>query len=644
MKKNGVCSREQMELLQLLSDQFPTIRQVCAEIINLQAILNLPKGTEYFMSDLHGEYEAFRHILNNCSGVIREKVQMVFKDRLSEEEQDELCTLIYYPEQKLSRIRRSQKDTFSWYRETMWNLIELARVLSSKYSRSKVRKAMPEDYRFIIDELLHAQPEEDSSQYLYHEKIIETIIQLESCDDIFVALSTLIKRLSVDHLHVVGDIFDRGPRPDTILDYLMGHHSVDIEWGNHDILWMGAAAGSEACIATVVRNCLSYKNTQVLESGYGITLRPLTVAAVKMYPEFEDPLEAAFYAISMILFKLESQIILRNPEFEMEEQLLLDKVDFHLGQVEIDGEWYDMKYKYFNTIQWDRPFLLSDGEKQIMRQLKADFVSSEKLNAHIHFLYEKGSLYLIYNQNLLFHGCIPMNEDGTFTEVTWNGQTYSGKALMDYADHMARSAYFGERTQQELDYMWYLWCGYHSPVSGRKTKTFARMFLSDEKICEEPRNAYFTLHDSEEVCIRILREFGLDGEDAHIINGHTPVHVKKGESPVKANGRLFVIDGGFCKRYQEETGIAGYTLIFNSHGLRLLAHQPFMSMEKSIEENLDIGFQSMNVVTFPARKRVKDVDIGETLKNQIFRLKQLLSAYRSGLIVPKRSGQHQITR
>ncbi|MCD8120129.1 MAG: fructose-1,6-bisphosphatase [Lachnospiraceae bacterium] len=663
-----------LEYLHLLAEKFPTEQQVCAEIINLSAILNLPKATEYFMSDLHGEYEAFHHILNNCSGVIREKVHMVFDGKLSEEEQKDLCTLIYYPEEKLSRLRKEHRVNRDWYWRTIRQLIEVTRVVASKYSRSKVRKAMPDAYRYIMDEMLHAQPDESSSQSLYHEKIIDTIIELDSGDAMIYAFADVIKRLSVDHLHIVGDIFDRGPRPDTILDYLMGHHSVDIEWGNHDILWMGAAAGSEACIATVVRNSLSYKNTQVLENGYGITLRPLTVAAEKLYPDFEDPLDAAYYAISIILFKLEEQIILRNPRFEMDENLYLDRIDYRLGEIEIDGEWYDLKYKYFQTIQPDRPWVLSDGEKQIMAQLRADFVSSEKLAAHIRFLYEKGSLYLKYNGNLLFHGCIPMNEDGSFSEFhagedfpgnsayaimtgranSSNGgsatgvedtvnsifpgkkNVYSGKALMDYADRMARLAYFGERTTEQLDYMWYLWCGYESPLSGRRTKTFARMFLENDALREEPRNAYFLLHDSEEICQKILAEFGLNPDEGHIINGHTPIHAGKGESPVKANGKLIVIDGGFCKRYQKETGIAGYTFIFNSHGLRLLIHQPFSSMEKSIEENLDIETESENIATFPARMYVRDVDIGVTLKHQILRLRELLEAYRTGLIAPGR--------
>jgi len=628
-------SEEQLEVLQLLAEKFPTVEQVCAEIINLQALLNLPKGTEYFMSDLHGEYEAFRHILNNCSGIIKEKVQFVFRDRLSETEQNELCTLIYYPEQKLARLKKSKQATDAWYNDTLWQLIELSRVISAKYSRSKVRKAMPEAYRFILDELLHAQPEEGSSQYIYQGKIIETVIRLKNGDDMIFALSELIKQLSVDHLHIVGDIFDRGPRPDTILDYLMNHHSVDIEWGNHDIPWMGAAAGSEACIASVVRNCLSYKNTQVLESGYGITLRPLVLVAEKLYPEFSDPLDAAYYAISIILFKLEAQIILRNPHYEMEEQILLDKIDFGLSQVEIDEKWYDLKYKYFQTVQPERPFVLSDGEKQILNQLKNDFLESTKLAAHVQFLYENGSMYLLHNGNLLFHGCIPLNDDGTFTEVTRGGKRYKGKALLDYADRMARRAYFGERTQEELDYMWYLWCGYNSPVSGRRTKTFARMFIDDKVICEEPRNAYYLMQNSEEVCNRILEEFGLDLNDGHIINGHTPIHVKEGESPIKAGGKLLVIDGGFCKRYQQETGIAGYTLIYNSHGLRLLAHQPFLSMEKSIEENLDIAFQASDIKMFPQRKRIKDIDVGAMMKKQIMRLEQLLDAYRRGFISPK---------
>lgn len=626
---------DRIKFLRLLSEKYRSRQQVCTEIINLQAILNLPKGTEHFMSDLHGEYEAFSHILNNSAGVIREKVDMLFEETLTPRERSSLCTLIYYPEEKLEKINEEGRNTEEWYRFVLQNLIDLAKMLSSKYTRSKVRKAMPSEYSYILDELLHAQADEDNNQFVYHQKIIDTLLKLGEGDDFIIALSSLIKRLAVDHLHIVGDIFDRGERPDAILNMLMQHHSLDIEWGNHDILWMGAACGSQACIAAVVRNCLSYNNISVLEQGYGISLRPLVLFAEKMYEE-TDPNKAAKKAISIILFKLEGQIIRRNPDYGMQERLLLDKVNFDDATIEIDGVVHELKEKRFPTINRMDSYALNPAEREIMDELEKLFRESEQLQRHVTFLYNHGSMYRKFNGNLLFHGCVPLDEDGNLKALHFGGRIYQGKSYMDYADSIARRAYFSDdRTQKELDFMWYLWCGSNSPLSGRVVKTFERTFLSDESTWKEPKNPYYRYQDSEPVCRMLLREFGLYSENSHIINGHTPIHVMEGENPLKANGRLIVIDGGFCKAYQKTTGIAGYTLIFNSHGMRLKSHQPFSGMEAALSENLDIDSQSQQVATLDKRLMVADTDTGEMLKEQIADLEDLLTAYREGLIAAK---------
>ena len=626
---------DRMKFLRLLSEKYPTRQQVCTEIINLQAILNLPKGTEHFMSDLHGEYEAFFHILNNSAGVIREKVDMAFEEVLTARERSSLCTLIYYPQEKLRRIHEEGRNTEEWYRFVLQKLIDLAKLLSSKYTRSKVRKAMPSEYSYILDELLHAQPDEDNNQMVYHSKIIDTLLRLEEGNDFIIALSSLIKRLAVDHLHIVGDIFDRGERPDAILNMLIDHHSLDIEWGNHDILWMGAACGSQACIAAVVRNCLSYNNISVLEQGYGISLRPLVLFAEKMYDE-EDPNKAAKKAISIILFKLEGQIIRRNPEYQMEDRLLLDKVDYENACIELDDKSYPLKEKRFPTVDRDDPYKLSQAEREIMDELEKLFLESEQLQRHVEFLYSHGSMYQVFNGNLLFHGCVPLDEDGALKAIHLEGRIYQGRSYMDYADMAARRAFFSEDPPQRyLDFMWYLWCGSNSPLAGRVVKTFERTFIEDKSTWEEPKNPYYEYQSSEPVCRMMLREFGLYSENSHIINGHTPVHVNQGENPLKAHGRLIVIDGGFCKAYQKTTGIAGYTLIFNSHGMRLKSHQPFSGMEAALEENMDIDSESQQVVTFPKRVMVADTDTGERLKEQIADLEDLLTAYREGWIAAK---------
>ncbi len=620
--------------LRLLAEKYPTIQDVCTEIINYEAILNLPKGTEHFMSDLHGEYEAFFHILNNCSGVIKEKAELLFSDSLSSEEISDLCTLIYYPSDKIRLIKASGRATPEWYLFMLKHLIELSKYLSSKYTRTTVRKAMPEAYAYIMDELLHAQPDEDNNQVRYHNKIIETLIQLDNGDDFIKALAKLIKRLSVDRLHIVGDIFDRGARPDTILDMLMDYHSLDIEWGNHDILWMGAASGSEACVATVVRNSLSYNNMDVLEKGYGISLRPLTIFAEHTYGSIEDLTEASKVAISIILFKLEGHIIKRHPDYNMNKRILLERIDLKNKTVNIDGKDYELNDIPLVTIDPDDPLRLTREEQEVIDGLVAAFRESERLHKHIQFLYDKGGIYKVYNGNLLYHGCIPLDDDGNFNRVALDGRIYWGKLYMDYADHTARIAYV-KKDRYALDFMWYLWTGNKSPLCGRVIKTFERMMLKDKETWKEPMDNYYTYYRNEAVCSMILREFGLFEPTSHIINGHTPVKVIKGESPIKGGGKLIIIDGGFCHAYQKTTGIAGYTLIFNSHGLRLKSHHPFKSRESAVSENTDIVSESVRLETINHRVMIGDTDRGRKIKQEIADLTELLNAYRSGIIVPK---------
>ena len=623
-----------LKYLRLLSEKYPTLRCVTREIINLTAILNLPKGTEHFMSDLHGEYEAFCHILNNCSGVIREKVEALYGDTLTHDEIKEICTLIYYPDRKLRLIRREKHIDRDWYRLTLERMIEIARVLSSKYTRSKVRKAMPEDYAYIIDELLHAQRDEDNNQVRYHNNILDTIININA-DDFVISLAGLIKRLAVDRLHIVGDIYDRGDSADKILDLLMTHHSLDIEWGNHDILWMGAACGSDACIAGAVRNCVNYHATRTLESGYGISLRTLSSFSRDAYPD-KSPHKAALHAITVIQFKLEGRIILRNPEYHMEDRLLLDKIDRENGTITIDGTTYSLNETSFPTVDPSDPYALSEGEQAVMDDLRASFLGSEKLRKHISFLYDNGGMYRIYNGNLLYHGCVPMNDDGSFREVEFFGEKFSGKAYFDMADTIARHAYYGtSKNIKGLDFMWYLRCGENSPLCGRLTKGFERAFIDDRSAWNEPKNPYYRHYYSKETCERILAEFGLSSPASHIVNGHTPVRTVKGELPIRAEGKLLVIDGGFCKNYHETTGIAGYTLIYNSHGLRLKAHRPFRTIDEALRENRDIHSNSEIVETERTRMMVDDTDVGGELRAEIADLYRLLEMYRSGVIAPR---------
>lgn len=620
--------------LELLAEKYPTEQAVSREIINLTAILSLPKGTEHFMSDLHGEYEAFCHILNNCSGVIREKVDLLFGETLSDFDREEICTLIYYPVEKLELVRKEGKNNEEWYRATLGKLIDIARLLSSKYTRSKVRKAMPKEYAYILDELIHVQKDEDDNQVVYHRNILDTLLELDNADEFIEVLAGLIKRLAVDHLHIVGDIFDRGACADRIIDLLMQYHSLDIEWGNHDILWMGAAAGSKACIATVVRNNLKYNNTKILENSYGISLRNLALFAEKIYPS-EEPMKAALKAISVMLFKLEGQVILRNPDYNMTDKLLLHKVNVEKQTVEIDGTEYAIKEEAFPTVNFDSGdmediYQLSEEEEQVMEGLRMAFVNSIRLRQHIDFLYQRGSMYRIFNGNLLYHGCVPLDESGNLEGVAFSKKRYHGREYLDYAERIARRAWSKDARQKDRDFMWYLWCGRKSPLSGRNIKTFERTYVLDENTWFEQSNPYYKFYHEEKICNMILHEFGLYSERSHIINGHTPVRTSKGEHPVRANGKLLVIDGGFCKSYHKTTGIAGYTLIFNSHGIRIKSHQPFQSVYAALTENKDIESKSELVETEKERLMVRDTDSGKKIKEDIDGLKMLLQAYRNG--------------
>ena len=620
----------QSKVLKLLAEKYPTKEAVYEKLIYLQSMLALPKGIEHFMSDLHGEYESFFHILNNCSGVIKEKVDYVFGARLTDEEKADFCTLVYYPKEKIERMHSERRDTQEWYRQNLARLLELSKLMSYKYPSAKVRGFIPRRYESVIVELMNTRPEADKAQFIYYKRLLNTIVQIDSGAGFIEAFTVLVKRLAVDRIHIVGDFFDRGKRPDAILDMLMDYHDVDIQWGNHDVLWMGAACGSEVCIAGVVRNSLRYHNTDVLERGYGISLRPLSLFAAHIYPD-ENPLKASEKAITMLMFKLEGQAIRRNPDFHMESRLLLDKIDYMSSCVKLGEKRYELESAYFPTIDSEDPYALTAEEQQIIDDLKSYFVESETLKRHVAFLYKKGSLYKCCNGNLLFHGCVPMQEDGSFTALTFNGKSYAGRAYFDFVDRAARRAYC-YRDQQSLDFMWFLWCGRESPLSGREFKTFERALLTDESTWKEPSDAYFRLIDDDEVCDQVLQEFGLQAGRGHIINGHVPVKVKKGESPVKAGGRAIIIDGGFCRAYHKKTGIAGYTLISNSRGLRLLEHKAVADVRLALRENKDIESVSETIEIQNCRTTVGDTDEGKIVQEEITDLYNLLLAYQNGIL------------
>ena len=623
---------QSMKYLSLLSQQFPTQQAAFTEIINLQAILNLPKGTEHFMSDLHGEYEAFMHILNNCSGVVREHVDETFGDELTEAEKADLCTLIYYPHEKLALVRTAHQDSPTWTKQTLNRLIAVTRRLSSRYTRSKVRKAIPHDFAYIIDELLHTHPDENNYRVRYHERILDSILETGSTEDFIAALAELIKVLAVDHIHLVGDIYDRGGGAAKIVDRLIAckHQRTDIQWGNHDLLWMGAAAGEEACVVSVLRNNLRYGNYEILENDYGISLRGLVAFADRTYRAGER-ITPLIKAINVLLFKLEGQIIQRHPEFDMEERLLLGRIDKEAGTVVIDGETWPLVTRDFPTLDPEHPYELTPEERRIVDKLVAEFTSSDHLRQHVEFLFRNGSMYLVRNGNLLFHGCVPLNEDGTFASMNCEGTWRSGRDYLDFCDEIARRAW-RDRDRSALDWLWYLWIGFRSPASGRYVKTFERSYIEDKSTWEEPMDPYFTLTHEPSACDTVMREFGVAPESGHIINGHTPVKTGSGEKPIRADGKLLVIDGGFCAAYHPKTGIAGYTLISSSRGMRLKAHEAFKSVEAALAHNADIQSETTRFASASRRIMVSDTDTGAEIREQIGDLRLLLDAYRTGAL------------
>ena len=659
MQDQSARARKNLKYLTLLAREYPNIAAASSEIINLQAILKLPKGTEHFMSDLHGEAEAFTHIVNNASGVIKEKVDRVLGPGVPDQERAEFATLIYYPAQKLDELKERQTDLNVWYRQTLYRLIDVCRVVSSKHTRSFVRKRLPKNYAYILDELLHAHFEDHDKEF-YYGQILSSIIDVGRADDFIEAMCGLIKNLAVFKLHIVGDIFDRGPRPDQIMEQLLNHHSVDIQWGNHDVVWMGAAAGSPICIATVLRTSLAYNNLEALEDGYGINLRPLALFAESEYRDCDmhhfyprtDEARGPYHrselirtarmhkAIAIIMFKLEYQVIDRNPDFELEGRDFLRRIDYREGTVEVEGKRYPLRDDDFPTVNPADPARLTRQEQEVMEALQRSFMESERLQRHVRFLFSKGGVYHIENGNLLFHGAVPLTDSGSFAVETFEQHGYAGRALMDYCDERARRGYFAPEGSAERqsgeDFLWYLWCGKLSPLYGRdKMTTFERLFVEDPDTHTETKNPYYRHVNDSKMARAILAEFGLDQTHSHIVNGHVPVRAAKGETPVKGEGRLIVIDGGFCRAYHEKTGIAGYTLVYNSRGMSLRQHQPFESAEKAIRENLDIVSTVDVFETCEKRTLVGDTDNGRRLAADIEDLKLLVQAYQMGLVKEK---------
>lgn len=651
---------EDLRYMQILSRSFPTIADASTEIINLEAILNLPKGTEHFLSDVHGEYEAFQHVLKNASGTVKRKVNEIFAHSLRDKEMKELCTLIYYPEEKLQLVKKRERDMDDWYQITLNRLVRVCQNVSSKYTRSKVRKALPADFSYIIQELLH-ESSIDPNKQAYTDAIMRTIISTRRADAFIIAMCHLIQRLTIDTLHIVGDIYDRGAGAHIIMDTLCDYHHFDIQWGNHDILWMGAASGNDACIANTIRTALRYANMATLEDGYGINMLPLATFAMETYKDdpctmfqsntnvseeqFDEKTLRLFSqmhkAIAIIQFKLEGEIIMRRPEFGMEDRLLLNNINYDKGTIMYEGKEYPLTDSNFPTIDPADPYKLSPEERDIMDKIHTSFINSEKLRKHMHCLYSKGSMYLVTNGNLLFHASIPLNEDGSFRHVRIGKKEYWGRKLLDKTDQLLRTAYFEVEGKAEKqfaqDYVWYLWCGKDTPSFDKsKMTTFERYFIADKETHHEEKGHYYTLRNEQEICEKILREFDVEaGPHTHIINGHVPVKTIKGETPVRAGGKLIVIDGGFSKAYQPKTGIAGYTLVYHSHGFQLVQHQPFESRQKAIEEGLDIKSSTSLVEYSQNRVMVRDTDKGRELRIQIHDLQKLLATYRMGLLKEK---------
>ena len=657
-----------LRYLKLLARNFPNIAAASTEIINLEAILNLPKGTEHFLADLHGEYKAFQHVLRNASGAIKRKVKEIFGETLGMKEQKELCTLIYYPELKLDLVKQSTaaEDLEDWYFITLNRLVMVCRNVSSKYTRSKVRKALPSDFSYIIQELLH-ESSIDTNKQAYVEVIVRTIISTDRADEFIISICNLIQQLAIDTLHILGDVFDRGPSPDKIMDILCDYHNFDVQWGNHDILWMGAAAGNDCCIANVIRIALRYGNQAVLEDGYGINMLPLATFAIETYADDPcsmfmpkvnrsetDMSEKTMHmiaqwhkAISIIQFKLEAATIKRRPDFDMNDRLLMHHIDFDRKVFVLDGKEYEMTDTNFPTVDPKNPYALTPEEQDIVTKLHNSFISSEKLQKHMACLFRNGCIYAVTNSNLLFHASVPLNAHGSLKELEICGTKYKGKDLLHKAGNMIREAYFGPVGSAEhefaLDYVWYLWCGKNSPAFDKdKMATFERYFLKDKATHKEVKGFYYMLRDNEAVCDMLLDEFEVKGVHRHIINGHVPVKTIKGESPIKANGKMMVIDGGFSKAYQPETGIAGYTLVFHSRGFQLVQHEPFTSITKAVAEGQDIKSTTQLVEMSSKRMMVKDTDLGRVLEQQVDDLQKLLYAFHNGYIKEKDSGSSLI--
>ena len=649
-----------LKLLKFLAKQYPTMDHAITEMINLQAILNLPKATEHFVSDIHGEYEAFSHVLRNASGVLKTRIDELFINEMSDKERRAFAILIYYPEKKMKQVADIEEEMNEWYRINLLRVIRLCKVISSKYTRSKVRKALPKEFAYIMEELLNEQVDTPNKEQYYYE-IVDRIISLNKAEAFMCAFCHLIQRLAIGHLHVLGDIFDRGPRADKVMDILQEYHSVDVQWGNHDILWMGAASGSEACIANIIRNACKYSNLETLEDGYGINLLPLATFALEQYKDQDYSLFMPFVdnewdtkqddvrlvalmhmAITFIQFKLEHQLIEKCFDKEMMNRDLLDKINYQDYTIAIDGVTYQLNADVFKGINPKAPYDLSKEEIEVIDRLRSSFLQSSKLQEHIQFMFTNGSMYKVYNNNLLYHGCILLTEEGTFKQIQLDDKYYSGKAYLERLEAIVREGYFNvldkEAKQKGMDMMWYLWCGSNSPVFGKqKMTTFERYFIQNEETWKEPKNSYYEYLDDEEMAMRLLMEFGINSEEGHIINGHVPVQVKKGEKPIKAGGKIIVIDGGFTKAYQKITGIAGYTLIYNSFGLQLASHEPFEGVEEAITSEKDM-VTSMNVIEYiPTRKRVKDTDIGKDIDGQIKALLTLVEYYQLGLLKTKES-------
>ena len=639
----------EIKYLELLSKTFKNIAETSTEIINLQAIMNLPKGTEHFMTDIHGEYEAFNHVLRNGSGTIRNKIEEAYGNTLTENDKKELASIIYYPKEKVELMQN--KDNFNidkWMITIIYRLIEVCKVVCSKYTRSKVRKAMTKDFEYILQELLY-EKKELLNKKEYFDSIVDTIISIDRGKEFIIAICNLIQRLNIDHLHIVGDIYDRGPFPHLIMDTLAEYTNLDIQWGNHDILWIGAALGNKACIANVIRICCRYNNNDILEEAYGINLLPFATFAMKYYGNDpckrfrakegvdSDLIAQMHKAMSIIQFKVEGLYSERNPELEMSSRESLKHINYEKGTINLNGVEYPLNDTNFPTVNPENPLELLEEEAELLDKLQASFLGSEKLQKHMQLLFSKGGMYLKYNSNLLFHACIPMEPNGEFSELFVEDGYYKGKALLDKIDNIVRQAYYDRKNvevnKKHRDFIWYLWAGRLSPLFGKDVmKTFERYFIDDKSTHKEVKNPYHKLINDEKICDKIFEEFGLNPRTSHIINGHIPVKVKEGESPIKANGKLLIIDGGFSRAYQSTTGIAGYTLTYNSYGIKLASHLKFISKEAAIKDGTDMISSHIIVETKSKRMKVKDTDIGKSIQTQINDLKKLLKAYRIGLI------------